>query len=941
LLEFPIVRDRREAAGEHRGRSASTSGRSSRAVALCALLALACLFPAPAKAKPSETPFAIQPGSFHVSPASSRAGAHADLTIGFEFAHSEDEKPFNDVKDTVIDLPAGFAGAASAVPVCTDAQLLVTEEEFKPKCPLDSQLGTITVAFTISSGEPARMTLPLFNMEPGSPNAPARLGFKALLFGGLTVSIPDVPLFAEPSSVSIRIWGTPASPGHDAERGQECLPAGLLEGEESCVGGGNPATVEMRPFLDNPTRCGAARARVRADSWEEPESWSEAEAEAGPISECGQVPFAPSVTVKPTSDAAESPTGLDLSILEPQSSTDPEASVSSSLDEVSIALPEGLAVDLAAASGLGACTSSELEREVAGAEGGCPPDSRIGSAEIETPLLEEAATGSIYLAKPPDSQSGSPFAFYLVAKAKEGGAVVRLAGRLLPDAQSGLLRVALDEIPQLPLSRVAMHLPAGAGSLLVTPAACGTYAAQAELTPSSDPTTPWHGSSSFEIDRGTDGASCPAGGLPFSPGFAAASSRTRAGAFSSLDLRLTRKPGEAPLASVSLELPPGMVADIGAVAPCPEAALTTIADRSGADERADPSCPGESEIGRVSLELGAGSRLARIGGSAYLAGPYRGATRSVVLVIPGLLGPFDLGTVAVRERLRVDPRTGAVTIGSTGSDEIPQLLDGVPLRPRELDLDLDRRRFLRNPTSCRPLSLLVGVTAAGANAAAGQPSSTLSAPFRATGCRRLGFAPRPRLRFLGALHRNGHPGLRLALGSGRGESGLARAAIDLPRTELLDSGHIRDVCTPAQLAATRCPAASAYGFAIASTPFLSEPLRGHVYLLATRRGLPSLAAALSSREMSLDFVARLEATGGGLRIAPRSVPDLPIAKLVLEMRGGSRGLLVNSADLCAGRLHARARFSAQNGRRRELRLPVHVSCRPRGKDASKKTRGTR
>jgi hypothetical protein len=933
--------DRRDAVSERVARAIPAAGRRAVPALLPILLFLASLSPATATAKPSSTPFSIEPGSFEVTPSTHTAGSHPDLTIAFGFAHSADERPFNDVKDTVIDLPPGFAGAPSAVPVCSDAQLLA--EGLAPSCPLDSQLGTITASFSFpGTTDQAKMTLPLFNMEPSGPSTAAELGFRTFLFsqlipmsirlgdGGLTVSVPDIPLFAEPRSVSIAIWGTPASPDHDAQRGRECVPVELLAGEESCSGGGEPATAAIRPFLDNPTRCGPATARIEADSWEEPESWSEAEAEAGPIAECEQVPFAPTVTVKPTSDAAESRTGLDLSIFEPQGS-DPEAPVSSSLDGAAVTLPEGLTVDPAAAATLGACTPVELEHALKGTDGGCPPDSKIGSAEIEAPLLEEAATGSVYLAKPFDNSLGSLFAFYLLAKLPGADGVVKLAGRLQPDPQSGLLRIALDEIPQLPLSRVALRLPAGADSLLATPASCGTYAAQAELTPSSSPTTPWQGSSSFEIDHGSDGGSCPpAGGLPFSPSFAAAPSRTRAGAFTALDLRLVREPGEAPFAGVSLGLPAGMAANLGAVAPCPEAALATIANRSGAEERAEPSCPGESEIGHVSLSAGAGSQLARLGGRAFLAGPYGGAARSVMLVIPALLGPFDLGTVAVRDELRVDPRTGEVTIGSPGSDSLPRLLDGIPLRLRELDVSLDRRRFLRNPTSCRPQSLLATMTTTGADLGAGRSSATLSVPFRATGCHRLGFAPRPRLRLLGALHRNGHPGLRLVLASGRGEAGLAGAAIELPSTELLDSGHIHDVCTRARFAAGRCPASSAYGFARASTPFLAEPLEGHVYLRATRHGLPSLAAALSSREISLDFVARLKAGDNGLRIAPESIPDLPASKLMLEIDGGRRGLLVNSTDLCTSPAHARARFSAQNGRHRKLTMPLQVSCHRHG-----------
>jgi hypothetical protein len=945
LLDYPIVGEhRRDVVSGRPARAISAAERRLRVAVLPLLLAVASLFPALATAKPSSTPFSIEPGSFEVTPSSSRAGAHADLTIAFAFGHAADGRPFNDLKDTVVRLPAGFAGALSAVPTCTDAQLIVIqEEELKPQCPAASQIGTVTVDFTFALAEPARMTLPLFNMAPTGPNASAELGFKALVFsqlvplsirpgsGGLIVGLPDVPLFAEPSRISITIWGVPASPSHDAQRGQECLPSGLVSGEESCAGGGNPANVPVRPFLDNPTRCGAARATMEADSWEEPESWSEAEAEVGPIAECELVPFEPSIEVRPTSDAAESPAGLDLSILEPQNKDDPEATASSSLAAASLTLPEGLSIDPAAISGVGLCTPEELERETsapAGA-GGCPPAAKLGSAEIETPLLEEPALGSIYMAKPFDGSPGSLPGLYVVARVPGVGGSIELTARLLPDRSNGRLRVSFDEVPQLPLSRLALHLGQGRSGLLATPATCGPYAAEAELTPSSDPVAPRHEAGSFRIRRGASGGSCPGGGgPPFHPSLSAGSQKATAGAFSPFRLHLAREDGEAPFGGLSLRLPPGLVANLASVAVCPEAALASASAETGAEERADPSCPAASEVGHTRVGMGVGSQLASVRGSVYLAGPYAGAPLSLAAVTPALLGPLDLGTVVVREGLRVSPRTGEIVVGSVGSDPIPRLVDGLPLHLRELNVFLDRRRFVRNPTGCKPLPIQGTATAAetGSSGSLASPPVALSVPYRVAACGRLRFAPRLRLRLFGGVHRNGNPGLRFVLASRRGESGLAAAAIDLPHTELLDAGHIHGICTSRRFAARRCPGDSIYGFAKASTPFLSEPLKGHLYLRSTKRGLPSLAAALHSRELDFDFVARLEARGGSLRIAPEGVPDLPISKLVLATRGGRGGILVNSVDLCAAPRRAMARLTARDGRRLDSSPRLIASC---------------
>jgi hypothetical protein len=65
------------------------STRLSRLLTLVALVALiVCLVvAASAVANSSATPFAIEPGSFHIVPSSTQAGAHADLVTTFNFAH--------------------------------------------------------------------------------------------------------------------------------------------------------------------------------------------------------------------------------------------------------------------------------------------------------------------------------------------------------------------------------------------------------------------------------------------------------------------------------------------------------------------------------------------------------------------------------------------------------------------------------------------------------------------------------------------------------------------------------------------------------------------------------------------------------------------------------------------------------------------------------------
>src|SRR5262249_36386864 len=147
---------------------------------------------------------------------------------------------------------------------------------------------------------------------------------------------------------------------------------------------------------------------------------------------------------------------------------------------------------------------------------------------------------------------------------------------------------------------------------------------------------------------------------------------------------------------------------------------------TGAAQLASPSCPAASKVGSVAVAAGAGqSPFWAKTGSAYLAGPYKGAPLSLAIVTPALAGPFDLGNGVVREALHSDPETPQVT---ADSDPLPTILSGIPLDLRAIQVKLDRDGFTLNPTSCAQGAVSAVLTSTGgANANA-------SSPFAAAGC---------------------------------------------------------------------------------------------------------------------------------------------------------------------------------------------------------------
>ncbi len=310
--------------------------------ACCSMIVMAQV----AVAQPSSTPFALEPGSFHVVPSTFQAGAHENLTTSYELAHNAGGRTFNDLKTTVVNLPPGYIGNNTAVPTCPAAEL-ISSVAGKTDCPADSQVGTISLDITYPfSSHPVKDNIfPIYNMEVTGYGVTTQLGFNAFVFVqllnvsvrpddyGLTVTAPDTVDVGEPHDISVTIWGVPASHEHDAQRGMDCVPESFQSAVASdCTGGGQTVNIPPKPFLSVPTTCSPTTATIEVSSWEEPERVSREKTEIPATSECDRVPFAPSIEVQPTTRSAESPTGLDVSLLVPQTWENPDSIATSNLE---------------------------------------------------------------------------------------------------------------------------------------------------------------------------------------------------------------------------------------------------------------------------------------------------------------------------------------------------------------------------------------------------------------------------------------------------------------------------------------------------------------------------------------------------------------------------------------------------------------------------------
>jgi hypothetical protein len=237
-----------------------------------------------------------------------------------------------------------------------------------------------------------------------------------------------------------------------------------------------------------------------------------------------------------------------------------------------------------------------------------------------------------------------------------------------------------------------------------------------------------------------------------------------------------------------------------------------------------------------------------------------------------------------------------------------------------------------------------GIMGGGANPAdpAAWSTATPNTPFSTTDCKALNFKPKFTARILGgkkATRRTANPKFQAILQPRNGDANLQRAAFILPKATILDQSHIKTICTRVQLAADNCPKGSIYGHAKATTPLLAGNVKGPVYLLASNNQLPDMVADLKG-QVDVRLRGVISSQKGKLKTVFATAPDVPVKKFTLTMKGGNKGLLVNTRDLCKRKVFAYLKMRGHNGKKlTKKRLKLHRHCgKKKGKKGGKKKR---
>ena len=827
------------------------------------------------------------------------------------------ETPVGTLKDLRVDLPVGLSVNPQATPQC---ELAAFESE---GCSPQSAVGVSAITTSLAGVVAPPVSAVVYNLVPEQGH-PALFGFRVL--GNPVFLRADVEWngdYHEGFTIAV-----PKSPVGE-----------VLKNRLSFNGRSGNGT-----FLTNPSTCldpavspneHVYSTYLRADSTQQPNPsfptgstpFESALPPGVKPTGCDKVPFEPTVEVAPGTQATDSPSGplVDVKVPFEASGT---AIANSNVKDAVVILPRGLGLNPASAPGLKMCSDEQFGKGTRNPVA-CPAGSNIGTAAIETPPLPPGAlTGSVYLGKQlgRDPASGNLYRVFLNVASARYGVDVRLVGNVSANPLTGQLTTNFKQNPQVPFTSARVKFDDGKG-LLTSPPTCGPNVATHAMTS-------WSGSpdkgpveKGFTLTKAPGGGKCAAtmAARPFSPGFGARPGTAAAKSYTPFSVHISRPQGEQELKGVDFTLPPGATAKLKGVSYCPKEAIANAEGRSGEGERKNPSCPDDSRIGVASVQAGTGKDPLKIEGVAYLAGRYRGAPVSVVVVTPALAGPFDLGVVVVRVPLFLNPETARI---NPRTKEIPDVFGGAKLDVRSVFVNVNRKGFALNGTNCRKNATAGVIEGGGADPTKPASFSAFkgSDPFQAKGCRKLKFRPKLKLRLFGATNRAKHPRLRAALRARPGrDANIAKASVALPHALFLDQASLAKICTRKQFEADQCPRKSVYGHARAFTPLLGKPLEGPVFLRSSNNPLPDLVAHLEG-QVEIDLVGRIDSFRGGIRTTFGRVPDVPVGKFVMTLPGGKHGLLVNSTNLCAKPVKAIVRLKAQNGKRANRHTKLRTPC---------------
>jgi hypothetical protein len=383
---------------------------------------------------PASPPFLLTQSTATSAP---NGGAYTNYT--FNLARGDGNQYLGKVSTT---LPAGLVGEIPKVALCGEPQAQAGA------CGAGSQIGTAT-AQVGAGGDPYAFTGPVFLTGPYA-GAPYGLSIPIHAAAGpfdLGNVVTHATINVDPHSSRVIVATT------DLPSIFKGVPLRLRN---------ISVVVDRKPFLFNPTYCGALSTDTGLSS-----TLGATQSLSSPfaVSNCSALPFKPNFSA--ATNASTNPTqlkangaGLRVNLLQGAH----EANIKSVVAELPKSLPSRLTTLQKA------CVAATYEANPYS----CPSASKVGSATVTTPVLPQPLKGPAYLV----SHGGQAFPDLDVLLEGDGG--VRVVLESHTDIKNGITKSTFPAVPDVPVSSFVLDLPEGANSALT---AVGTLCTQTLTMP--------------------------------------------------------------------------------------------------------------------------------------------------------------------------------------------------------------------------------------------------------------------------------------------------------------------------------------------------------------------------------------------------------------------------------------------------------------------------
>jgi hypothetical protein len=372
--------------------------------------------------------------TFSVTPSTTQAGGHPDLTVQIDRTGADNE----DVRDLYLDLPPGLIGNTTTVGSCTDAQFN------SDTCPANSAVGSVSaVAVAVGLSLPPT-TGTIYNLVPG-PTEPGAIG--------IVLRPTGAPLAISPVFIRGSIEVAPNGPDDVNLRNVVLnqprqifllgiIPVDITVNSLTLTLNGAGTLGPGTYFLTNPTSCATATSKARVVSYLDQEVTKES---SYTPTNCEAVPFDPffAVDFNPTTIGANTAPTTTAGV-----PADQDPLSQSHIKETNILFPYGqVFLDFVLAGGIPACSDADLNADT------CPGGTDIGTLSATVPVIDPPDfTGTLYRTNHPE------IGFFTVAAVLNGPRGVRAVVHGKSAFVPGGTAFIFPAQPQVPLTALEVEL---------------------------------------------------------------------------------------------------------------------------------------------------------------------------------------------------------------------------------------------------------------------------------------------------------------------------------------------------------------------------------------------------------------------------------------------------------------------------------------------------